>query len=110
MSVNLSPRQLEDGGLAAMVAGAIRAGELDPAAVCLEVAERDVTRRPEVAQHALEGLKTAGVAIAIDDYGTGAARPARPARRPRNVTPAARTPPLSRCGSAAARRACAEVA
>ena len=82
MSVNLSPRQLEDGGLAAMVAGAIRASELDPAAVCLEVAERDVTRRPEIALHALEGLKTAGVCIAIDDYGTGAASLANLRRLP----------------------------
>jgi diguanylate cyclase (GGDEF)-like protein len=73
VSVNLSLRQLEDAGLASMVAGAIRASDVDPRALCLEVAERNVTRHPEIALHALEGLKTAGVCIAIDDYGTGAA-------------------------------------
>jgi diguanylate cyclase (GGDEF)-like protein len=71
VSVNLSLRQLEDGGLASMVAGAIRTCEIDPKALCLEISECDVTRHPEVALHALEGLKTAGVCIAIDDYGTG---------------------------------------
>jgi diguanylate cyclase (GGDEF)-like protein len=73
LSVNLSLRQLEDGGLPSMVAGAIRASDVDPQALCLEVAERDVMRHPEIALHALEGLKTAGVCIAIDDYGTGSA-------------------------------------
>jgi diguanylate cyclase (GGDEF)-like protein len=71
VSVNLSLRQLEDGGLASMVARAIRTSETDPKALWLEVSECDVTRHPEIALHALEELKTAGVRIAIDDYGTG---------------------------------------
>jgi len=71
VSVNLSLRQLEDGRLASMVAAAIRASEVDAKALCLEVSECDVTRHPEIALHALEGLKSAGVRIAIDDYGTG---------------------------------------
>jgi diguanylate cyclase (GGDEF)-like protein len=73
MSVNLSLRQLEDGSLPSMVASAIRTSDIDPKALCLEISECDVTRDPETALHALEGLKTAGVCIAIDDYGTGSA-------------------------------------
>jgi diguanylate cyclase len=73
LSVNLSLRQLEDDGLASMVAAAVRARGLDPRALSLEVAEGDLTRRPEIALRALEGLRTAGVCVAIDDYGTGSA-------------------------------------
>jgi diguanylate cyclase (GGDEF)-like protein len=71
VSVNLSPRQLEDASLASMLAGAIRASGVDPAAVCLEITESAVTLHPEVAMRALERLKMIGVRIAIDDYGTG---------------------------------------
>jgi EAL domain-containing protein (putative c-di-GMP-specific phosphodiesterase class I) len=46
---------------------------VDPRAVGFEIAESDVTRHPEVVLHALEGLKTSGVCIELDDYGTGSA-------------------------------------
>jgi diguanylate cyclase (GGDEF)-like protein len=71
VSVNLSARQLEDTGLASMLAGAMRATDVDPDALCLEISERAVMLKPEVSTRALQGLKTVGVRIAIDDYGTG---------------------------------------
>ncbi len=71
VSVNLSPRQLEDASLSSMLAGAMRASGVDPAALCLEITESAVTLHPEVAMRALERLKMIGVRIAIDDYGTG---------------------------------------
>jgi EAL domain-containing protein (putative c-di-GMP-specific phosphodiesterase class I) len=71
VSVNLSPRQLEDAGLVSMLASAMRAAGVDPEALCVEVTESAVTRNPEVAIRALEGLKAIGVQIAIDDYGIG---------------------------------------
>jgi diguanylate cyclase (GGDEF)-like protein len=71
VSVNLSARQLEDGGLAAMLASAMRAAGVDPGSLCVEVTESAVTRNPEIAIRALEGLKAVGVRIAIDDYGIG---------------------------------------
>jgi diguanylate cyclase (GGDEF)-like protein len=71
MSVNLSLRQLQDAGLVSMLTGAINAASVDPAALCLEIAESSVAHNQEVAIRAFQGLKTTGVCLAIDDYGTG---------------------------------------
>jgi EAL domain-containing protein (putative c-di-GMP-specific phosphodiesterase class I) len=71
MSVNLSFRQLEDAGLTSMLARVIHATDVDPAALCLEIGETAIMRNPDVVVRALQGLKTIGVRIAIDDYGTG---------------------------------------
>jgi diguanylate cyclase (GGDEF)-like protein len=71
VSVNLSPRQLEDTGLPAMVQGAIDATGCPPEALCLEVTEQAIAHRPDLAVRVLSGLKAVGVKIAIDDYGTG---------------------------------------
>jgi diguanylate cyclase (GGDEF)-like protein len=72
VSVNLSFRQLEDNALASMLEGAMRATDIDPAALSLEVTETAMTRNPEAAIRVLHGLKTVGVGLALDDYGTGA--------------------------------------
>jgi Amt family ammonium transporter len=73
ISVNLSPRQLEDTGLASMLTSALRTAGLEPAALCLEITESALGHNPEVAIRTLQALKAVGVRIAIDDYGTGAA-------------------------------------
>ena len=73
LSVNVSLRQLEDAGLASLLAGAVRAADIDPAALCLEIAESTIAQNPDIMVRALQGLKTVGVTIAIDDYGTGSA-------------------------------------
>jgi diguanylate cyclase (GGDEF)-like protein len=72
VSVNLSFRQLEDADLATMVTNAMRDRDVPPGAVWLEVPERAVNRNPDLAHRALQALKSVGVGIAIDDYGTGA--------------------------------------
>ena len=72
ISLNLSAAQLLDPALPATLEQAIRAGELDPAAICLEVAERELADDPDASISALEKLKATGVRIAIDDFGTGA--------------------------------------
>jgi EAL domain-containing protein (putative c-di-GMP-specific phosphodiesterase class I) len=72
VSVNLSARQLADAGLAALLAEALSASDVDPAAVCLEVSDGSVTANPEVAVRSLRALKATGVKISLDDYGTGA--------------------------------------
>ena len=71
ISLNVSSAQLLDPALPSSLIDAIRAGELDPAAVCLEVAERELAEDPDAAISALEKLKATGVRIAIDDFGTG---------------------------------------
>jgi diguanylate cyclase (GGDEF)-like protein len=71
IAVNLSARQLEDAGFAAMLTSAMAAAHAPPGAICLEIAEHAVTRNPTVAVRALAALKALGVSIAIDDYGIG---------------------------------------
>jgi diguanylate cyclase (GGDEF)-like protein len=72
VAVNLSFRQLEDAGLATMVTNAMRDRDVPPGAVWLEIPEKAVNRNPDISHRALHALKSVGVAIAIDDYGTGA--------------------------------------
>jgi diguanylate cyclase (GGDEF)-like protein len=71
MSVNLSLRQLEDTGVVSMVARAMRASGIDPAALCLEITESAVTAPIGIAARTLQALKEVGVTLAIDDFGTG---------------------------------------
>ena len=71
VSVNLSCRQLELPGLSSILAGAIGAAEVAPSTLCLEIDETAVMSDPKAAISALQGLKTVGVRIAIDDYGLG---------------------------------------
>jgi diguanylate cyclase (GGDEF)-like protein len=72
LSLNISLRQLRDPSLPAVLGDAIRAGDLDPGAICLEIAESAVADDPDAAIRALEGLKATGVRIALDDFGAGA--------------------------------------
>ena len=73
ISLNISSSELRDPGLPETLARAIDEADLHPRAVCLEVAEADLTENPDSAIHALERLKAVGVRIAIDDFGSGTA-------------------------------------
>ena len=72
MSLNLSMRQLRDPALPTLLSDAIRVGQLDPAAIYLEVAETALAEDPDTAIRALEAVKTTGARILIDDFGAGA--------------------------------------
>jgi diguanylate cyclase (GGDEF)-like protein len=72
MSLNLSSRELHDANLPSLLSNALRAHELDPGAVTLEVPESALAREPGGAIRNLERLKATGVRIAIDDFGSGA--------------------------------------
>jgi diguanylate cyclase (GGDEF)-like protein len=71
ISINVSPRQLDDVSLVCTLSGAIRAAGLEPSAVCLDVSEPTISRDLEASTRALHGLKVLGVQIAVDDFGTG---------------------------------------
>jgi diguanylate cyclase (GGDEF)-like protein len=71
ISVNLSTRQLEDAGLIPSLAGALRGRSTEPATLCLEISEDALAEHPDVAARVLKGLKSLGVGLAIDNYGTG---------------------------------------
>jgi len=68
VSVNISGRLLSDAAFAeaalAMVAGAV-------GAICFEITETAVIENPALALAIIERFAAAGVAISIDDYGTG---------------------------------------
>ena len=71
MSVNLSPRQFADPGLVGSIADILRRTGLEPSALELEITETSVMDRSEAGLRALADLRTLGVRLVLDDFGTG---------------------------------------
>ncbi len=71
VSVNISPLQLGDGKFAADVLGLLREFELPASLLTLEMTEGAVARNRDIAATILSDLKSAGVQISLDDFGTG---------------------------------------
>jgi PAS domain S-box-containing protein/diguanylate cyclase (GGDEF)-like protein len=71
MSINLSPRQLDEPGFADTVRAVITETGVDPKWLKLELTESAVMRRPEDSIVILRELKNLGVSLSIDDFGTG---------------------------------------
>ena len=71
VSVNLSGRQLWEGGLAAMVAGIVAETGIRPEHLEMELTESMVMHDTETVITTLRGLKANGVRLSIDDFGTG---------------------------------------
>jgi diguanylate cyclase (GGDEF)-like protein/PAS domain S-box-containing protein len=70
IAVNLSVRQFERGGIAAMVEGVLRETGLAPHRLQLEVTE-SVLMNTDDAMAYINELNRIGVGLAIDDFGTG---------------------------------------
>jgi EAL domain-containing protein (putative c-di-GMP-specific phosphodiesterase class I) len=68
--LNVSLAQVSAPTLAAAVADAIAAHDLDPGALGLEVSEQTVLRLGDAAPALLTDLRAAGVALAVDDFST----------------------------------------
>jgi diguanylate cyclase (GGDEF)-like protein/PAS domain S-box-containing protein len=71
VSTNVSDRQLQRPDFPEVVARAIADADIDPATLCLEVAESTLLDDLDVTGEALRELKEIGVRLAIDDFGTG---------------------------------------
>jgi diguanylate cyclase (GGDEF)-like protein/PAS domain S-box-containing protein len=71
MAVNVSPRQLCRPEFVLTVDAALRAADLEPRALCIEITESAIIHDPELALDSLRTLKRRGVAIALDDFGVG---------------------------------------
>ena len=71
VSVNLSPVQIMQGDLIAVVRSVLYETGLRPARLELEVTESVLIRDMDRAVHVLRRLKALGVSIAMDDFGTG---------------------------------------
>jgi diguanylate cyclase (GGDEF)-like protein len=71
IAVNVSGRQLNDGGLPLVVATALAVSGLPAESLCLELTETLLMTDTLVTQRSLEQLHTLGVRLSIDDFGTG---------------------------------------
>lgn len=72
VAVNLTIAELERPDLADSVAKLIKAAQLPPGALKLEITEGEVIRDPDAAAVVLDALKAAGASLALDDFGAGA--------------------------------------
>jgi len=70
VSVNISPRQFRDAGLAEDVGQVLESTGLDPSRLHLEITE-SMALTSDFTAAALTTLRGLGVRVAIDDFGTG---------------------------------------
>jgi diguanylate cyclase (GGDEF)-like protein len=71
LSVNVSPRQLDNPAFPDGVAELLEDWRLDPDALCLEITESAVATEAEMGERALTKLRGLGLKLAIDDFGVG---------------------------------------
>lgn len=71
VSVNLSTRQFQEGCLAEKILKIIEETGINPQNLELEVTESSLLHNAEMATRTLNALRTNGVKISIDDFGTG---------------------------------------
>jgi len=71
LSVNLSPRNLQDSGFADRVRAALEQAAVPAERLTLEITESAIMTDPERAGRTLDALDRSGVRLSIDDFGTG---------------------------------------
>jgi len=71
ITVNVSMRQVERPGFVQTVRNALRDAGIPPVSLCLEVTETSIAEHPKAIAPRLEALRSIGVQIAMDDFGSG---------------------------------------
>jgi diguanylate cyclase (GGDEF)-like protein len=71
MNVNLAPSELQNSELSVEVAEVLRETGLAPSRLAFEITESGVMRNPEVALQTMRDIRALGVALGLDDFGTG---------------------------------------
>jgi EAL domain-containing protein (putative c-di-GMP-specific phosphodiesterase class I) len=71
LAANVSPVQLRDRGLPAMVGAALAASGLPARRLEIELTESALVEDFDLAREILAALKATGVRLALDDFGTG---------------------------------------
>lgn len=71
VSVNLSTRQFQNEGLAAMIRSSIASAGLAPRRLEVEITESMLMQDTDEASRKIKELAELGVALALDDFGTG---------------------------------------
>jgi EAL domain-containing protein (putative c-di-GMP-specific phosphodiesterase class I) len=68
---NLSPQQLHDPDLVAIIAATLHDAGLPPEALVIEITENLLLQDANLARSRLAALRAMGVRVAVDDFGTG---------------------------------------
>jgi diguanylate cyclase (GGDEF)-like protein len=71
VSANLSPSQLHDPDLVAIVVAILQDADLPPDSLIVEITENLLLKDAELARSRLAALRSVGVRVAVDDFGTG---------------------------------------
>jgi diguanylate cyclase len=71
VSVNISPTNLLDPDLCAVVAALLAKHSVPPSTLVLEITETSVIADFDACRSAIEALKGLGIAVSIDDFGAG---------------------------------------
>ena len=71
MSVNLSPRQLDSPGIVSHIAEALEASGLSPDHLVVEITENILMHDPASTEERISKLKSLGISVAIDGFGSG---------------------------------------
>ncbi|HXC60956.1 MAG TPA: EAL domain-containing protein [Steroidobacteraceae bacterium] len=71
MAVNLSAADILDPRMLQFILEALRATQIAPGSLTLEITESVLLHEPEIARRNIELLRIAGVRFSIDDFGTG---------------------------------------
>ncbi len=71
VGVNVSPRQLTDPALADEIAAELRARDLHPDQLTIEVTEEALVDDMEAVVATIAALRGVGLSVAVDDFGTG---------------------------------------
>lgn len=71
VSVNVSARQFQDPAFCDRITALLRESNCDPAFIELELTESALLEEIEASRQKLETLRTLGVRISLDDFGTG---------------------------------------
>ncbi len=71
VSINLSLREIEEGGVVDFIAQTLTRNQVSPALIKFEITENIAMVNPELTKKEFERLKKIGVKLALDDFGTG---------------------------------------
>lgn len=71
MSINVSPQQMETDDLVSTVSYLLNEYKVDPKYLILEITESTAMRRPAHTRIQLQKIRSIGVELSIDDFGTG---------------------------------------
>ncbi len=85
LGFNLSPRQLWSAHLAEKIMSSLRAGDVEPNRVIVEITESTAMADPDRTQKILTDLHAWGFTLALDDFGTGYSSLARLKHMPVDV-------------------------